>query len=167
MARWRERFVFPNPVNEIAARCVAAGVVALSLAYVVTASGWLLVPLTYGFVARVAAGPTFSPLGRFVTGIVVPRLPVAPRLVAGPPKRFAQGIGATLSLAAAVVHGFGGVLGAQVLVAIIVAAASLEAGLGYCLGCKMYGLLMRFGMVAETACADCADLSRRLPVRAA
>jgi hypothetical protein len=53
----------------------------------------LLAPLAYGFVARVLTGPTLSPLGQLVTRVVTPRLPVAPRPVPGPPKRFAQGIG--------------------------------------------------------------------------
>ena len=57
----------------------------------------LLVLLTYGFVARVLTGPTLSPLGQFVTRVLTPRLPFAPKLVPGPPKRFAQAIGAFLS----------------------------------------------------------------------
>jgi hypothetical protein len=55
----------------------------------------------YGFLARVASGPTLSPLGQLATRVIVPRLAAAPRLVPGPPKRFAQGIGATLSVTAA------------------------------------------------------------------
>ena len=47
-------FRFPNPVNEVAARTVAAGVVALCVATLAWRTPWLLVPLAYGFVARVA-----------------------------------------------------------------------------------------------------------------
>ena len=96
----RRLLSFPNPVNEVAARLVAAGVVVLCLATLVTGWAWLLVPLAYGFVARVLAGPRFSPLGLFVTKVAVPRLPFEARPVPGPPKRFAQGIGATLSVGA-------------------------------------------------------------------
>jgi hypothetical protein len=105
-------FAFPNPVNEVSARLVAAGVVALSATLLVFDLPWLLLPLAYGFVARVLTGPTLSPLGQVVTRIVTPALPFAPRPVAGPPKRFAQGIGATLSVAALYLHFGVGMTGA-------------------------------------------------------
>ena len=41
-------------------------------------------------------------------------------------------------------------------------AAGLEAIFGYCLGCKVFGLLMRAGLVPERVCAECADVSGRL-----
>jgi hypothetical protein len=46
-------FSFPNPVNEKAARVVAGGVLILSLLTLATGWSWLLVPLAYGFWARV------------------------------------------------------------------------------------------------------------------
>src|SRR3954471_7207688 len=95
-------FSFPNPVNEVAARLVAGGVVLLSLATIVFDQPWLTAVIAYGFVARVLTGPTLSPLGQLVTRVVTPRLGVAPKAVPGPPKRFAQGIGAVLSVTAAV-----------------------------------------------------------------
>ncbi len=158
----RELFDFPDPVDEHAARLVAAGVVLVSVTYLLT--GWVVVlaGLAYGFLARVATGPRLSPLGSLVTKVVVPALGRAPRHVPGPPKRFAQGIGATLSTAALVAH-VAGVPGlAQVLVGGIVVAASLEAGLGFCLGCWMFGLLMRAGVIPERVCLACSDLSSRL-----
>jgi hypothetical protein len=156
-------FGFPNPVNEVSARLVAAGVVGLSAAFLATGWNWLVLPLAYGFVARVAAGPRFSPLGRLVTEVVTPRLGVEPKLVPGPPKRFAQGIGAALSLTAAVLaFGFGAVGAAQMVVGMIAVAATLEAALGFCLGCKLFALGMRVGLVPETVCEACNDLSRRL-----
>ena len=67
----RRFFRFPNPVNEIAARTVAAGVLLQALAFVVTGWRWLTVPLAFGFVARVLSGPTFSPMGRLATQVIV------------------------------------------------------------------------------------------------
>lgn len=90
-------FSFPNPVNEVAARTVAAGVVLMGLAVAVLGWGWVLVPLTYGFVARVLAGPRLSPLGQLAVKVVAPRLARHEQLVPGPPKRFAQGIGVLFS----------------------------------------------------------------------
>src|SRR4051795_9783954 len=85
-------FSFPNPLNEKAAR-VVAGVVALAgVVVLLTGAHWLLVPLAYGFWARVLTGPTLSPPGRLASGVIAPRLG-APKYVAGPPKRFGQGMG--------------------------------------------------------------------------
>src|SRR5215510_7387375 len=92
---------FPNPVDEISARLVASGVVVMTVLALAFDQPWLTAVLAYGFVARVLAGPTLSPLGLLVTKVVRPRLSIAPRLVAGPPKRFAQGIGAVLTVSAA------------------------------------------------------------------
>jgi hypothetical protein len=158
----RRLLSFPNPVNEVAARLVAAGVVMLSLAILVTGWQWLLAPLAYGFVARVLAGPRFSPLGLFVTKVVVPRLPVEGRPVPGPPKRFAQGIGATLAVGAVVAALLGAAGLAWVLVAAIAAAATLESVLALCLGCKAFAVLMRVGLIPDSVCEECSDLSARL-----
>ena len=123
---------------------------------------WLVAVLAYGFVARVLTGPTLSPLGRVVTDVITPRLPFAARPTAGPPKRFAQGIGATLSTAAVVAHfGFGSVTVANVLVAMILVAASLEAFVGFCLGCTIFRGLMRLGVIPETVCEACNNLQLR------
>src|SRR5437879_11871349 len=101
-------FTFPDPVNEVSARLVAGGVVLLSVATIVLDQPWLLLVIAYGFVARVLTGPTLSPLGQLVTRVVTPRLGVPPKPVSGPPKRFAQGVGATMSVTAAVLAlGFG------------------------------------------------------------
>lgn len=157
----RRLFSFPDPVNETSARLVAAGVVLLCVATLAGAT-WLLAVLAYGFVARVATGPTLSPLGQLVTRVVTPRLPVAARLVPGPPKRFAQGIGATLSVTAAVLHfGFAATGPALVLVGMIAAAASLEAAFGLCLGCWLFARLIARGVLPAHACEACTDLRVR------
>jgi hypothetical protein len=152
-------FSFPNPVNEVSARLVAAGVVVLATLTIVLDQPWLLVPLAYGFVARVLSGPTLSPWGQFVTRVLTPRLPFAAKYVAGPPKRFAQGIGATLSSAAVILHfGFGSTDAAYALVAAIAVAATLESVFGLCLGCKAFALLMRLGIVPDDVCERCNDI---------
>lgn len=163
----RTVFRFPDPVNETSARLVAAGVVAMCVAALAGAT-WVIAVLAYGFVARVATGPTLSPLGQLVTRVVTPRVPVAPRLVPGPPKRFAQGIGATLSVSAAILHFALGATGAAlVLVAAILVAATLEAFVGFCAGCWVFARLIDAGLVPDRVCADCADLSRRRAERPA
>ena len=123
---------------------------------------WLLALLAYGYDARVLTGPKLSPLGLFVTRVAVPRLPFAERPVPGPPKRFAQGIGATLSLLALVLHyTLGWTAAAYVLVGMILAAASLEAFAGFCLGCWVFARLMQLGVIPESVCRECADFRKR------
>lgn len=152
---------FPNPVNEVSARLVAAGVVLMTLA-ILAGQHWALVPLACGFVARLAAGPRFSPLGLLVTKVITPRLPVPAKLVPGPPKRFAQGIGATLSVAALVSWAvFGNLTLALILVAAITIAATLESVFAYCLGCKVFALMMRARIIPSEVCEACNDLSLR------
>src|SRR4051795_13237482 len=159
-------FSFPDPVNEVAARLVAAGVVALGAAIIALDQPWLLVVLAYGFVARVIAGPRFSPLGLVVTKVLVPRLPLAPRPVPGPPKRFAQAIGAALSSLALVLALLGAAPGARVVVALVVVAAALESLAGFCIGCAVFGVLMRRGIIPESVCEACNDLTLRRPYAA-
>jgi hypothetical protein len=153
-------FRFPNPVNEVSARLVAAGVVVIALVILVGQQPWLLAPLAYGFVARVLTGPTLSPLGQVVTRVVTPRLHVEPRLVPGPPKRFAQGIGAAVTVTAAVLHfGFGLTGAAYVLVALLIVAAGLESIFGFCIGCRVFALLMRWGVIPEEVCESCNNVA--------
>jgi len=159
----RRLFSFPNPVNEVAARTVAAGVLVLSVVELTTHQRWLLIPLAYGFLARVLTGPKLSPWAFAATRVIVPRLPFAARLTPGPPKRFAQGIGAVLSTAALAVWALAGWnLAADVLVGLIVVAATLESAFGLCVGCLLFGRLMRAGVIPESVCEECADVSRRL-----
>jgi hypothetical protein len=149
---------FPDPVDEVSARLVAAGVVTMAVAAIVLDWRWLTAVLAYGFVARVLTGPTLSPLGWLVTQVVRPRLAVQPRLVPGPPKRFAQGVGVAFSVTALVLALIGSWGAAQVVLAVLALAAGLEAFLGLCLGCKAFGLLMRAGVIPEEVCKRCNDI---------
>jgi hypothetical protein len=147
---------FPDPVNEVSARLVAAGVVVLGVLTLALDERWLLLVLAYGFVARVLTGPSLSPLGQLATRVLTPNLPFHAKYVPGPPKRFAQGIGATLSVTAVVLAlGFVETDAAAVLVAMIVVAATLESALGFCIGCKIFAVLMRLGIIPESVCERC------------
>ena len=152
-------FKFPDPVNEVSARTVAAGVVILCLTAILIGQAWMTLIIAYGFLARVATGPTLSPLGQFVTRVVTPRLGLESKPVPGPPKRFAQGIGAVLSVGAAILAiGFGLQGAADVLLAAIAVAALLEAALGFCLGCTIFSWLMRLGIIPASVCEACNNL---------
>jgi hypothetical protein len=160
----RSVFSFPNPVNEVAARVVAGGVVVMCVVALALRQQWLLVPLAFGFWARVLTGPTLSPLGQLATRVIAPRLPVAPRPVAGPPKRFAQSIGVVFSTTALVLwFGVGAHGAAWIVIGLLAVAALLESAFGLCLGCRVFAVLMRAGLIPDTVCAACADVTVRLP----
>lgn len=156
-----KRFPFPNPVNETSARLVATGVVAISTIFLLTNSTLVLVALTYGFAARVAAGPTFSPLATIATRVITPRLNLNHKFVPGPPKRFAQTIGLTFAAAALVLTLLGFSTAAQLVIAALIVAAFLEAAFAICLGCIAFSFLMKLGVIPQSVCESCNDISLR------
>jgi hypothetical protein len=81
--------------------------------------------------------------------------------VSGPPKRFAQGMGAAMASATAVFALTGAHTAATVLLVALIVAATLESAFGFCLGCKVFGVLMRLGAVPDDVCAECADIWSR------
>lgn len=155
-------FEFPNPVNETSARIVAGGVVTMAAATVFFDQPLILLPLTYGFAARVATGPTLSPLGQIATRVVTPRLNVKPRYSPGPPKRLAQAMGLALSGTATILYyGYGRKRAAYTVLGALIGAAGLESAFGICLACKMFPGLVRLGLVPESVCRECADIWSR------
>lgn len=160
--RGSELFSFPNPVNEVSARLVAAGVVIMSVAAIALDQPWLTAVIAYGFVARVLTGPTLSPLGQLVTRVITPRLSVPAKPVPGPPKRFAQFMGAVMSVGAAILAlGFGQRGAAYIVLGLLIIAAVLESVFAVCLGCKIFARLMRAGIIPQSVCEECADISKR------
>jgi hypothetical protein len=161
----RSFFSFPNPVNETSARLVAAGVVLQAIVYLLVREWWVLVPLAYGFLARVLAGPRISPLGRLVTEVITPRLRVEHRFVPGPPKRFAQGVGLAFSAGALLAELLGADVVAVALIVGLTFAASLEAVFAVCLGCIVFGRLMAWGLIPADVCESCNDVRAHLEAR--
>ena len=150
---------FPDPVNEVSARLVATGVVLLTTTTLLLDLRWMTAVLAYGFLARVLSGPTLSPLGQLVTRVVTPRLPLAERLVPGPPKRFAQAIGLVFT-GTALGLTLAGLWGAaEVVLGLLLVAALLESAAGLCLGCKAFALLMRFGVIPAEVCERCNNIN--------
>ena len=149
-------FSFPNPVNEVAARMVAGMVLALSLAIIFTDQSWLMFLLAYGFLARVATGPTLSPMGLLATRVLVPMVGNPQRSVPGPPKRFAQSVGLVFSITAlALYFAVGSIVAAKAVLGVLVLFAALESGVGFCAGCFVFGYLMRWGLIPESVCKEC------------
>ena len=148
-------FSFPDPVNDYAARFVAAMVVILTLSFLVTSNIWVLIFILYGFLARVLTGPTLSPIGLIATKILVPLFGNPEKLVPGPPKRFAQAIGLVFSAAALIALLFSEMSATRYLIGILGFFASLEAFVGFCTGCYVFGWLIRFRLIPESVCESC------------
>jgi hypothetical protein len=155
----REIFSFPHPVNEVAARTVAGCVVVLIGATILFEISALMWFIAYGFLARVLTGPSLSPTGLLATKVLVPLMGVRPRLVPGPPKRFAQSIGLVLSAAALLLnYGFGLQAAAYSVLGVVLFFAALESVIGFCMGCFVFARLMDLGLIPKTICDKCSDL---------
>ncbi|MCO4237793.1 DUF4395 domain-containing protein [Pseudarthrobacter sp. MDT3-28] len=155
---WSAVFAFPNPVNEYAARITAGLVVLLAGATLLSGSVWGLVLIAAGFWLRVLFGPRISPLALLSVKVLAPRLGRV-RLVPGPPKRFAQGMGTVVSTTALILFLAGAAPAAWIALAILIAAASLEAFAGFCLGCVIFGVLQRRGLIPEGICEACNNVA--------
>ena len=155
-----ETFRYPHPVNEVTDRLVAGMVALLAGAILAFDLPWLLPALVYGFAARVLAGPRLSPMALLASRVLLPALGNPRRSAAGPPKRFAQGIGLLVSggaLVAWLVLGQAAV--GRGLLGVLVLFATLEAGLGFCAGCAVFRQLMRWGWIPEETCERCNNLA--------
>ena len=156
-------FSFPELINEVAARLVAIGVLALSsvvLYLLIDNNNYVLIFLSiliYGFLARVSSGAKISPLALFVTKLIVPRLNFKEKLVPGPPKRFAQGIGLIFSLFTAITFVVNLNSISILLISILILFAALEAFIGFCAGCKVFKLLMNIGLIPNNVCEKCSN----------
>jgi Domain of unknown function (DUF4395) len=150
---------FPNPVNELTARTVAAGVVVITLIAIVLQVPWLAIVLACGFLARVLYGPRFSPLALLASRVIVPRLPWVARMVPGPPKRFAQLIGLLFSLTAVLLlYALRASTAGYAVLGALTTAATLESAFGVCLGCRAFALLMRAGLIPVEVCESCSNV---------
>ena len=148
-------FSFPNPVNEFSARFVAGMVSILTIATILTENQFVAGFLLYGFLARVATGPTLSPMGLLATRVIVPALGNPTKLVAGPPKRFAQTIGLVFSATAFIMLMLDFVLIFQITLAILVIFALLESLAGFCAGCFVFNYLMKWKIIPQSVCESC------------
>ncbi|PFG34956.1 DUF4395 domain-containing protein [Sanguibacter antarcticus] len=161
---------FPSTVDDITVRLIAGVVLVVALVTLGTQQWWLYALLAVDFTLRAVLGPRWSPVARLVQRWVRPRVRALPVPTAGAPKRFAASIGAVLTVAAtalwvvSLATGSSGALTAVVVIGVImVAFPALESIVGYCVGCALFSVLMRAGLVPEEVCLDCADISRRIP----
>lgn len=159
---------FPTVVDDVTVRLIAAVVLLVGVLALGLQQWWLYAVLAVDFVPRAVLGPRASPIAVAVNRWVRPRVRAAKRPTAGPPKRFAAAIGAVLTVAAtalwllSVVTGSSGALVPVLVIGVVmVVFPLLEAVFGLCVGCRLFSVLMRVGLIPEEVCLDCADITRR------
>ena len=119
----------------------------LSLTGASTAALALLAAITALFAWGTLAGAGRHPFGVLFKKLVRPRLAPPTELEDAAPPTFAQGVGLAVTLVGLIL-GLAGVPGAVgIAAAAAFVAAFLNAVFDYCLGCQIYLLLVRFGVV--------------------
>ena len=154
----REIFSFPETINEYAARMVAGFIVILSLAYLYSHNIYLLAFMVYGFLARVMAGPSLSPIALLVTKILIPKIGNPYAECPGPPKRFAQFVGLVFTSSAFYFVMRGQTTTAYLLIGILAIFASLESIMGFCAGCWFFKQMMKWGWIPQRVCEKCNEI---------
>lgn len=104
-----------------------------------------LLVLVFGWTAF--AGVQRHPFGWLFRTLVRPRISPPADLEDPAPPTFAQGVGFAITLAGAVLHLAGVPFGLVAAAAAAFVAAFLNAVFGYCLGCQIYLLLVRLGLL--------------------
>jgi hypothetical protein len=99
------------------------------------------------------AWPQSAPWGVLFRRAVRPRLTPPAELEDPRPPRFAQGVGLFVVAVGLVLHLLGVPWALPIATAAAFIAAFLNAAFGFCLGCQLYLLLQRAGLVGRTASA--------------
>ena len=147
---------FPEHVSEATVRTAAGQVFVLSLLAVTLRLPWLALVLAVDFGLRVFVTPRWSYLSFTAGKLLVPLFGIRGNQIPYPPKRFAASIGFSLSALAFALAVFTGTWAWLLPLAVLCLFSALESFLGFCAGCKIYGLLMRLHIVPEHNCPKCS-----------
>lgn len=122
----------------------------LGLVGATAAATVLLAVLALLFLWGAAVGIARHPWGLIFRALVRPRLRPPTELEDAAPPTFAQGVGFVISALGVLLQLVGVPYAAVVAAALAFIAAFLNAVFGYCLGCQIYLLLVRFGLVRRS-----------------
>ncbi|UCF98776.1 MAG: DUF4395 domain-containing protein [Spirochaetaceae bacterium] len=147
---------FPEHVAEEVVRAGAALTFLLSLLAVLLRLPCLALILAADFGIRAFVTPRWSLLTILSKRVLVPLLGFHGHPISFAPKRFAASIGFSLSSAALLLSLFLASWAWIIPLTVLCLFSALESFLGFCAGCKIYGLLMRWQIVPEDHCPHCA-----------
>ena len=134
-----------------------AGITAVLLLVVIGLSlGGLLLPALIIFIAQTLlfawgafAGIKRHPYGLLFKKLVRPRLTPPTELEDPIPPTFAQGVGFVITAIGVILTLLGLTLALPIAAALAFVAAFLNSVFGYCLGCQIYLLLVRVGVLGR------------------
>ncbi|GAA3665530.1 DUF4395 domain-containing protein [Microbacterium marinilacus] len=115
--------------------------------------GFIAVAVVAALFVWGVASPRTAPWGVVFRRLVRPRLAPPTELEDPRPPRFAQGVGLFVTAVGLVLHLVGVPWALPVAAAAALIAAFLNAVFGLCLGCQLYLLLQRAGVVGRTRVA--------------
>lgn len=111
----------------------------------------LLAVIAAIFVWSAVAGVARNPWSVLFRRVIRPRLAPPAELEDAAPPTFAQGVGALVTVAGLALHLAGVPYGLAAAAAAAFIAAFLNAAFEYCLGCQLYLLLARAGVIRRAA----------------
>ncbi|CAN5264437.1 DUF4395 domain-containing protein [soil metagenome] len=111
----------------------------------------LFVVITLLFAWGAFAGVQHHPYGRIYRALVRPRLAAPTDLEDPVPPTFAQGVGLVITLLGVIVYLLGVPLALPIAAGLAFIAAFLNSVFAYCLGCQIYLLLVRGGILGRGA----------------
>jgi hypothetical protein len=120
----------------------------LALVDLTQAALWLMIVIALLFLWSVVS-PRTAPWGVLFRKLVRPRLAPPEELEDPRPPRFAQGVGLLVTSLGIVLHVLGVPFALPIAAALAFVAAFLNAAFGYCLGCEIWLLLQRAGLVGR------------------
>lgn len=113
----------------------------------------LLAALTALFAWGAGAGVSRHPFGAVFRALIRPRLSPPAELENPAPPRFAQGVGLVVTAIGVLLHLLGVPYAVPIAAAAAFVAAFLNSAFGYCLGCELYLLLVRAGILGRRVAA--------------
>ena len=173
----RQFFSFPHPINELDSRlhnllCALVAALLVCLQYFAAVNPLYIGSyLVYGYVVRGLCGPRLDIQGWLVLFVLQPqvdgfklgRLTLASKFVPGPPRRFVQFVGGTITSAALILNSLtlSGIwdIGhwiATGLYLTLCVLAMIAFIFNKCAGCYAFKLLMQFGCIPASTCQQCS-----------
>lgn len=121
---------------------------ALTLVDRLASPGFLVaLPLFLLFLWGAVAGVKKHPFGLFFASVIRPRLQAPKYFEPAAPPTFAQGVGAAVVGVGLVLHLVGVPFALLIALSAAFVAAFLNAAFGFCIGCEMYLVLRRTGIL--------------------
>jgi len=124
-------------VNEKIVRLNSFLTILCVLVFMFTPAKWIMCYLVVDFALRAANKGKYSPIA-FVSKTIAGLLKLEPVMIDAKPKNFSAGIGMVFCIIISAFQCFNLGLYALVLAVMLLACASLEFLIGYCVGCKIY-----------------------------